>query len=135
MTKVQTSSDIEYQYLFCSWTSSCSDIWIETQQTDYSIDANDAGGYTLRVREIRKNDKGETYYSSIAEKSMVVPTISVTDEEGHTLNKGGETPTPTVTIKIDLGLVGSQKKPSKKFKKSFIRAEKSKKKIKRRKKK
>jgi len=39
------------------------------------------------------------------------------------------------SIKIDLGLVGSQKKPSKKFKKSFIRAEKSKKKIKQRKKK
>jgi len=39
------------------------------------------------------------------------------------------------SIKIDLGLIGSQKKPSKKFKKSFIRAEKSKKKIKRRKKK
>ena len=39
------------------------------------------------------------------------------------------------TIKIDLGLIGSQKKSSKKFKKSFIRSEKSNKKIKRKKKK
>ncbi len=39
------------------------------------------------------------------------------------------------SIKIDLGLIGSQKKPSKTFKKTFIRSEKSNKKIKRRKKK
>ncbi|MDB3925660.1 Ig-like domain-containing protein [Porticoccaceae bacterium] len=102
MTKVQTSSDIEYQYLFCSWTSSCSDIWVQTQQTDYSIESEPAGSYTLRVREIRKNDS-ESYYSSIAEKSMVVPTISVKDEEGNTVNKDGETSSPTVTVDIDLG--------------------------------
>jgi len=39
------------------------------------------------------------------------------------------------SIKIDLALVGSLKKPSKKFKKSFIRSEKTHKKDKRRNKK
>jgi len=39
------------------------------------------------------------------------------------------------STKIDLSLISSQKKPSKKFKKSFIRAEKVNKKSKRRKKK
>ncbi|MBT3918392.1 MAG: hypothetical protein HOF25_03980, partial [Nitrosomonadales bacterium] len=39
------------------------------------------------------------------------------------------------SIKIDLALLGSLKKPSKKFKKSFIRSEKTNKKNKRRKRK